>query len=238
MKKSLGPHLGVIGGLSYHSTLIYYRLLNEGFAKQQGADRSFPLFLYSHDFGIIGQAQQSGAWDEVKAKILESAELIANAGCQGILIASNTIHKYAHQIESACNIPVLHIGDAIRDQLIRTGSQRIGLLGTRPTMEEPFLKRRITSGGKLELFVPDREQRQAIHDLIWNKLVLGCHTAEDKAWFQTFCNNWSSSNSLDAIVLSCTELGLLELKPQGYNVIDSLEAHVEFCLKWYQSHCP
>ena len=226
--------LGLIGGLSYHSTLIYYQKLNEGFASIFGSDRSAPLLIYSHDFGMIGRSQANGRWKDVEDQIVNSAQLLTQSGCEALVIASNTIHKFARIIEAATQRPVLHMGSAIADTLTKNSSRRVGFLGTRPTMEEPFLKRRIEESASVELYIPTRLEREEVHRVIWERLVRGCVDDQDRQNFQIFCDDWAKRERLDSIVLSCTELGLLGLKERGFRVFDSLEAHVDFALKFYQ----
>jgi len=228
------PTLGLIGGLSYHSTLIYYQKLNEGFASIFGSDRSAPLLIYSHDFGMIGRSQANGQWKEVERQIVNSALLLTQSGCEALVIASNTIHKFVRVIESSTQRPVLHMGSAIASALAKNASHRVGFLGTRPTMEEPFLKRRIQESAGVELCIPTRPERDEIHRVIWERLVRGCVDDQDRQAFQAFCDDWASRERLDSIVLSCTELGLLGLKERGFRIFDSLDAHVDYALQFYQ----
>ena len=232
------PTLGLIGGLSWHSTLIYYQKLNEGFASIFGSDRSAPLLLYSHDFGMIGRSQANGKWKDVEDQIVHSARLLAQSGCEAIVIASNTIHKFVRVIEASTQRPVLHMGSAIATALTKNSSKRVGFLGTRPTMEEPFLKRRIQESASVELCIPTRPERDEIHRVIWERLVRGCVDDQDRQAFQIFCDEWARRERLDSIVLSCTELGLLGLKERGFRIFDSLEAHVDYALQFYKDRSP
>ena len=232
------PTLGLIGGLSWHSTLIYYQKLNEGFASIFGSDRSAPLLLYSHDFGMIGRSQANGKWKDVEDQIVHSARLLAQSGCEAIVIASNTIHKFVRVIEASTQRPVLHMGSAIATAVTKNSSKRVGFLGTRPTMEEPFLKRRIQESASVELCIPTRPERDEIHRVIWERLVRGCVDDQDRQAFQIFCDEWARRERLDSIVLSCTELGLLGLKERGFRIFDSLEAHVDYALQFYKDRSP
>lgn len=232
------PKLGIIGGLSYHSSIIYYQRLNEGFAELFGQDRSAPLVLYSHDFGMIGRSQAKGEWQDVEDQILYSAKILAKSDCEALLIASNTIHKFARRIEGVTRRPVLHMATAIAKTLTQHASQRVGLLGTRPTMEEPFLKRLIQESFAGELLVPSRPERDRVHSMIWDKLVRGRVEETDRIAFQSFCEDWVRREQLDSILLSCTELGLLSLKGNGFRVFDSLVAHVDYALSFYKDRSP
>ena len=183
---------------------------------------------------MIGRSQASGQWKDVEDQIVNSAHLLARSGCEAIVIASNTIHKFVRVIEASTRRPVLHMGSAIAAALTKNSSIRVGFLGTRPTMEEPFLKRRIQETASVELCIPTRPERDEIHRVIWERLVRGCVDDQDRQAFQLFCDKWARRERLDSIVLSCTELGLLGLKEQGFRIFDSLEAHVEYALQFYK----
>lgn len=228
------PTLGLIGGLSYHSSLLYYQKINEGFAALFGADRSAPLILFSHDFGMIGRSQAAGQWQDVEDQIVASARILAQSGCEALMIGSNTIHKFVRVIEAATQRPVLHMGTAIAESLKDQGCKRVGLLGTRPTMEEPFLKRKIQENAAIDLLIPAHSERQDVHRLIWERLVRGCTSEQDRKDFQIFCDEWIEREQLDSLVLSCTELGLLQLKENKAKIFDSLELHVQYALKFYK----
>lgn len=129
-KVGVKPLLGIIGGLSYHSTLMYYQKINQGFAELFGKERSAPLLLYSHDFGLISEAQKHGNWRDVRQNILKSARILKNGGCQDILIASNTIHKLVAAIKQETGLRVLHIADAVGRVLQQHAYKRIGLMAT------------------------------------------------------------------------------------------------------------
>lgn len=229
------PLLGIIGGISYHSTAIYYQKINEGFAQLFGQERSAPLLIYSHDFGLIVEAQRRGDWQAVRQSIVASAKILAASGCQAILIASNTIHKLSKVIKQGSGLPIIHIADAVGQRVHHRQQRRLGLLGTRPTMEEAFYRDRLQSRWGLEVVVPARDQRQLIHDIIFQDLVFGILGTARQKKLMAWCQDWCYEQNLDTVVFACTELNMLlnEFRV-SFAVIDSLEAHIQAALDFFE----
>lgn len=200
--------IGLLGGMSWESSVGYYRAINEGVRHSLGALHSAKIALYSVDFEPIEQLQHAGDWEET-AKILTDAALkVQAAGADFLLICTNTMHKVAPQIEAAIDIPLLHIADATADVLVRRGIQKVGLLGTAFTMEQDFYKGRLSDRYGLTVVTPHSDDRAIVHDVIYNELCLGqCHPAS-KAEYLRIIESLAQQGA-EAVILGCTEIGML-----------------------------
>ena len=173
--------IGLLGGMSWESTLGYYKAINEGINKELGGLHSAKIAMYSVDFEPIEQLQHVGDWNGT-AKILSvAAQSIQAAGADFLLICTNTMHKVAKEIGESIRIPILHIADATAEILVNQGVKKVGLLGTAFTMEQEFYKGRLLSQYNLEVLVPNEKDRQIIHKVIYQELCLGKITANSKA---------------------------------------------------------
>jgi amino-acid racemase len=200
--------IGLLGGMSWESTVGYYRAINEGVKKSFGGLHSAKIILYSVDFDPIEKLQHQGDW-EGTAKILSEAALcIQAAGADFLLICTNTMHKVAPEIEKAVQIPLLHIADATAEVLINKGIKKIGLLGTAFTMEQDFYKGRLTGKYGLKVLVPDDADRSIVHNVIYKELCLGQTIESSKAEYIRIIK-YLSSQGAEAVILGCTEIGML-----------------------------
>jgi aspartate racemase len=229
-----GPRLGLIGGLSYHSTLIYYQKINHLFAERFGAQRSAPLLIYSHDFGEVVKGQETGNWQRLEQVIRHSARVLMGAGCDTLMIASNTIHKFARRLEKQEGCNLLHIADAVGEQLHSLGLHRVGLLGTRPTMEEPFYRRRLADKWGLEVLIPATAERHELHQLIFQQLVAGECPAAAQLWFARMVEGWQQSAGFEGLILGCTELNMLLTPAWSIPFVDSLMAHCQAGMRYLE----
>lgn len=199
--------IGLLGGMSWESTQTYYRLINEGVKARLGGLHSATLVLYSVDFAEIEALQHAGDW-AATARILSDAALsVQNAGADFLVIGTNTMHKVAPEIEQAIDIPLLHIADATAKVLNRDGIHRVGLLGTRFTMEQAFYRDRLKEAG-IEVITPEEAQRDEIHRVIYEELCRGeIDPVSREAYLETVTS--LSERGAQAVILGCTEIGLL-----------------------------
>lgn len=211
--------IGLLGGMSWESTVGYYRAINEGVKKSLGGLHSAKIFLYSVDFDPIEKLQHKGDW-EGTAKILSEAALcIQAAGADFLLICTNTMHKVAPEIEKAIQIPLLHIADATAEVLMDKGIKTVGLLGTAFTMEHDFYKGRLTQKYGLKVLVPNDADRKIVHQVIYQELCLGQTIESSKAEYIRIIEHLSSQGA-EAVILGCTEIGML---------VNQTDTHVELC---------
>ncbi|KRE43887.1 aspartate/glutamate racemase family protein [Knoellia sp. Soil729] len=199
--------LGVLGGMSWTSTQTYYRLLNEGVAARLGGLHSAQLLLHSVDFAPVAQAQHDGDWDATLAVLSQAAQGLARAGAEGLLIATNTMHKVADEVERACGLPLLHIADATAEAVLADGLTRVGLLATAFTMEQDFYVGRLRDKG-IDVVVPDAAQRAEVQRVIYDELCLDVVLDSSR---ETYRGAMASlvERGAEAVVLGCTEISLL-----------------------------
>lgn len=199
--------IGLLGGMSWESTQTYYRLLNEGVKGRLGGLHSAKLVLFSVDFAEIEALQHKGDWSAT-ADILSGAALsLEKAGADFLVIGTNTMHKVAPEIEQAIRIPVLHIADATAKVLIRDGITRVGLLGTRFTMEQAFYRERLEQAG-IEAMIPEEAQRNEVHRVIYEELCRGEINSDSRNAYLDIVSSLSARGA-QAVILGCTEIGLL-----------------------------
>lgn len=218
--------IGLIGGMSWESTQLYYRLLNQKVNARLGGLHSAQLVLYSVDFAEIEALQHQGDW-EATAEILGSAgRAVAAAGADFLVLCTNTMHKVAPQIEAAAGIPLLHIADATASMLERDGVTRVGLLGTRFTMEQRFYINRLEDRG-IQVLVPDESQRDRIHSVIYSELCRGEIRAESRAAYLDIVTSLAERGA-QGVILGCTEIGLLiRSGDTEVPLYDTTEIHAE-----------
>jgi len=193
--------IGIIGGMSWESSALYYQLINEGIRDSVGGLHSAKIIMASVDFAEISTLQRSGDWDR-------AGRILANeAGADFIILCTNTMHKVAPAIEAAITVPFLHLGDVAAEAVLAQGLRTVGLMGTAFTMEQPFQRERIESHG-LTVIVPDAEQRAIIHSVIYEELVLGIVTETSRAQYRSIMVDLQHRGA-EGIILGCTEIELL-----------------------------
>tara|TARA_B100000749_G_C18358577_1_gene436475 strand:- start:266 stop:964 length:699 start_codon:yes stop_codon:yes gene_type:complete len=199
--------IGLLGGMSWESTQTYYRLLNEGVKTRLGGLHSAKIVLYSVDFADIEALQHKGDWGAT-ARILSDAALsLEKAGADFLVIGTNTMHKVAPEIEQVLRIPLLHIADATAKVLARDGISRVGLLGTRFTMEQAFYRESLENAG-IDVVIPDEPQRHLIHRVIYEELCLGQIVDDSRRAYLEVVDSLAERGA-EAVILGCTEIGLL-----------------------------
>lgn len=199
--------LGVLGGMSWTSTESYYRLLNEGVVARLGGLHSAQLLVHSVDFDPVARAQHDGDWDTTIAILSEAAQGLARGGAQGLLIATNTMHKVADEVEQACGLPLIHIADATADAIVADGVRTVGLLATAFTMEQDFYVGRLRDKG-LDVIVPDTPQRAEVHRIIYDELCLDVVLDASREVYGEVIATLVERGA-EAIILGCTEIALL-----------------------------
>ena len=200
--------IGLLGGMSWESTASYYKIINQQVKLELGGLHSAKICLTSVDFAEIEQLQHQGDWQKT-AEILTSAAMsVQNAGADFLLICTNTMHKVAPEIAKELTIPIIHIADATAEQLVSDGVSKVGLLGTRFTMEQDFYKTRLSDKYGISVLVPEQEQQQIIHQVIYNELCQGVIKSESKKQYLAIINQLFKQGA-QAIILGCTEIAML-----------------------------
>lgn len=200
--------IGLLGGMSWESTMGYYREINEGVKNALGGLHSAKIVMYSVDFEPIEKLQHEGDWDGTAKILSNAAQCAQSAGADFLLICTNTMHKVAPQIEKSINIPLLHIADATAEVLMHEGVKTVGLLGTLFTMEEDFYKGRLRENFGLNVLVPDEKDRQIVHKIIYQELCLGKIRSDSKIEYLRIIDMLAHQGA-EAVILGCTEIGML-----------------------------
>ncbi|MET3548399.1 aspartate racemase [Paenibacillus favisporus] len=207
--------IGLIGGMSWESSALYYRMVNEEVRSRLGGLHSAKCLLYSVDFEEIERYQAEGAWDKAGEVLGQTARALEKGGADFIVICTNTMHKVIDDIQSKINIPILHIADATAAQIKESQIQTVGLLGTKYTMEQDFYKSRLELNG-IQVIVPDRDDREAVNKIIYEELCLGKIHQESRDYYKKVIQGLIESGA-EGIILGCTEIGLL-VKPEDAEV--------------------
>ena len=218
--------LGLIGGMSWESTALYYSLLNQAIRKRCGALHSAKIILHSVDFQEIEILQRENRWQEAGEILAEIAVSLEREGADCILLCTNTMHKVAPQIEAAVSTPFLHLADATADTIVERGETCVGLLGTSFTMEEEFYRARLQQRG-LEVLVPDAELRAEINRIIFDELCCGKIVDASRDIYLRAIDLFRE-RSAQAVILGCTEIGMLVAEDvSSLPLIDTTVVHVE-----------
>jgi len=200
--------LGLIGGMSWESTVPYYRTINQAVKEQLGGLHSARLLLYSVDFAQIEKLQHAGDWDAAGAVLADAARSLKAGGAQLLVICTNTMHKVADAVEAASGLPLLHIADPTGDAIRASGITRVGLLGTRFTMEQDFYRQRLIERHRLDVLVPDAGERDIVHRVIYEELCQGVVREDSRAAYRGVMASLVARGA-QGIILGCTEIGLL-----------------------------
>lgn len=200
--------IGLIGGMSWESTASYYKALNEGVKERLGGLNSAKVVLFSVNFDEIEKLQHQGKWDETAVLLSQAAESVEKAGADFLMICTNTMHKVVPEIESRISIPILHIADATANVLQADGIEKVGLLGTRFTMDQDFYKGRLTDKFGMEVLVPNSEDQETVHSIIYDELCKGIIKENSKEQYLAIINKLYQQGA-QAVILGCTEIALL-----------------------------
>ncbi|MBS9405517.1 aspartate/glutamate racemase family protein [Halomonas sp. TRM85114] len=224
--------IGLLGGMSWESTASYYRALNEGVKAALGGLHSAKLCLYSIDFAEIEGLQHAGDWDATAEILSQAARSVEAGGADFLLIGTNTMHKVAPQVAEAISIPLLHIADATAQRMAADGIRRVGLLGTRFTMEQDFYKGRIAEGFGIEVLVPNESQRDLVHEVIYHELCMGELKESSRQRYLEIIDSLREQGA-EAVILGCTEIALLvQQNHTAVPLYDTTAIHAEEAIKW------
>ena len=200
--------IGLIGGMSWESSIEYYRIINETVREKLGGLHSSKSVMYSVDFAEIETLQHHNRWEEATQLMIEAAQHVQNGGADFVLICTNTMHKMAEDVQKQIDIPILHIADATAEAIKRKGLTNIGLLGTRFTMEEQFYRGRLESKHGLTVPIPNEKDREIIHRVIYDELCLGEVKSSSKGKYAAIIDKLIQAGA-QGIILGCTEISLL-----------------------------
>ncbi|BDR34748.1 aspartate/glutamate racemase family protein [Photobacterium damselae] len=223
--------IGLLGGMSWESTLSYYKSINEGVKEKLGGLNSAKICMYSVNFEEIEKLQHSGHWDETARILSDAAVSIENGGADFILICTNTMHKVVPEIEVNINIPILHIADATAEKLLESGIKKVGLLGTNFTMEQDFYKGRLTEKFGIEVVVPEKHDRLKVHEIIYQELCRGQIKNDSRAVYIQIIDKLRNQG-VDAVILGCTEIALLvQQQHTSVPLFDTTAIHAEAAVR-------
>ncbi|WP_063656013.1 aspartate/glutamate racemase family protein [Aliivibrio fischeri] len=200
--------IGMLGGMSWESTASYYKAINEGIKDELGGLNSAKICLYSVNFDEIEKLQHQGEWDETALILVEAAKSVEAGGADFLIICTNTMHKVAPEIESNISIPILHIADATANKLVIDGIKKVGLLGTRFTMEQDFYKSRLAEKFGIEVVVPEENDRTTVHNIIYDELCRGVINSDSREKYLSIVKSLHEQGA-EAVILGCTEIALL-----------------------------
>jgi aspartate racemase len=217
--------IGLIGGMSWESSVSYYRLVNTEVKRRLGGLHSAQVLMHSVDFAPIEALQHQGDWDGAAAILIDAARRLESGGADFFLIATNTMHRVADEVAGAVDIPLLHIADATAEVLRRDGVRRIGLLGTAFTMELEFYKNRLSERFGIDVIVPELHDRQMVHDIIYQELCQGQVDDESREIYLAIIDRMACED-IDGVILGCTEIGMLvEQRHTDIRLYDTTAIH-------------
>ncbi len=224
--------IGLLGGMTWHSTVEYYRLVNRGVQERLGGNHSARCILYSVEFAEVETLQETGGWDALNGFMADAAKKVEHAGADFLLICANTMHRAAPAVEAAISIPLLHIGDATAAEILRQGLKTVGLLGTRFTMEQEFYRDRLEQRHGLTVLIPDENERNRIHDVIYRELGRGIITEASRDAYLSIIRNLHRRGA-EGVILGCTEIPLL-IRPGDYPLplFDTTALHAAAAVDW------
>ncbi|WP_367614606.1 aspartate/glutamate racemase family protein [Shouchella miscanthi] len=218
--------IGLIGGLSWESSVSYYQYINQYVKRTYGGLHSAKCLLYSFDFQEIVHLQKAGEWAEATERMVEAGNKLKAGGADMLVICTNTMHLMADEVEAATGLPVIHIVDALAEAIKAQDMKSIGLVGTQFTMEKPFYRERMARHG-IELIVPNEEDRKKVHDVIFNELCVGTTCANSKQYYLSVIDQLAAKGA-EGVILGCTEIPLLiNQNDCALPLFDSTKLHAE-----------
>ena len=224
--------IGLIGGMSWESSIEYYRIINETVKRRLGGLHSADCLMYSVDFAEIEALQHAGDWDQLTRDMIFAAQRLERGGAACLVICTNTMHKMADEIASKIQLPLLHIADAAGAAIKAKGLTTVGLLGTRFTMEGDFYRGRLAEKFGLQVLIPEGIDRETVHRVIYDELVKGEIRAESRQEFLKIINNLQSQGA-QGIILGCTEIPLLVRQTDVViPIFDTTRLHAEAAVSW------
>ncbi len=227
--------IGLIGGMSWESTVPYYRVINETVRERLGGLHSAKIILYSVDFHDIERLQDAGDWTEAGRRLAQAARSLELAGADCIVLCTNTMHRVAPAIEEAVAIPFLHIADPTAEEIKRTGLVRVGLLGTRFTMEQEFYRQRLQDLHGVDVLVPDDADREIVHRVIYDELCVGKVLDASRGQYRRIIKRLVERGA-QAVILGCTEISMLVgAEDSPVPVFDTTSLHARKVAEWATS---
>lgn len=225
--------IGLIGGMSWESTLVYYRLLNERIRSRLGGLHSADLLLWSFDFAEIEALQLAADWEGAASRLRDAAIRLEAAGADCLLIATNTMHKVADEVQRAVGIPLIHIADATAHAIRAQAARRPLLLATRYTMEQDFYRGRLLERCGIEVAIPDSADRVVVHRVIFEQLCQGVISPDSKAAYLEIIARARETDGIDSVILGCTEIGLL-IGPEDLSlpIFDTTRLHADAAIEF------
>lgn len=224
--------LGLLGGMSWESTVTYYQEINRRVREIKGGLHSAPCVVFSFDFAEIEKLQHDGKWDEAGLLLNEAAAKLKLAGAEGIVLCTNTMHFVSGGIEGASQLPLLHICDPTAERILEAGFTTVGLLGTRFTMEKTFYISRLTEKFGLRVIVPEEEARTAVHDIIYTELCNGIVNETSRQTYHKVIAGLAKAGA-ECLILGCTEIGLLiDEVGSELPVFDTTKIHAIAAADW------
>lgn len=223
--------IGLIGGMSWESSLEYYRIINQIVKEKLGEPHSAKCIMYSVDFAEYEKLQHEGKWEELTEKMVDIGRKLEAAGSDLVLICTNTMHKMAPQVQESIQVPLLHIADAAADEIKSRDMKKVGLLGTKFTMEQDFYKKRIKDNYGIDVIIPKQEERDVVHKVIYKELISGIINQSSRKKFQKIIENLKVRGA-EGIILGCTEIPLLiKDKDSAIPVFDTTMLHARKAVK-------
>jgi len=219
--------IGLLGGMTWHSTIEYYRIINELIAEKLGGYHSAHLILYSVDFAEIESGHHENRWDDMAIILTEAAKSLKRAGAHFIVICANTMHKLADEVEKGSGLPILHIADATGEAIKGEGLSKVGLIGTKFTMEEEFIRERLKERFGLEVIIPEEKDRNTVNHIIYEELGKGIiNESSRQAYIEVI--HRLAKHGAEGIILGCTEIPLL-IRPGDVDIplFDTTRLHAE-----------
>ena len=230
--------IGMIGGMSWESSIEYYRIINETVRAEMGGLHSAKSIIYSVEFAEIEALQHQDRWDEAAKILSDAARSIESGGADFAIICTNTMHKLYDIIQQNIQIPMLHIADATAESIKAEGIQKIALLGTRFTMEENFYKGRLMDNYGLDVIIPDSEDMEIVHHIIYDELCAGIIRSESKQKYADIIQRLVR-NGAEGIILGCTEIGLLvKQEDSSVPLFDTTEIHAKAAVNYALTNEP
>lgn len=224
--------IGLLGGMSWESTLEYYKAINLGIQEALGGLHSAKTVVYSVDFAPLEKHQHAGQWDKIAHLLTQAALNVQAAGADCLLVCTNTMHKVAPRIQGAIDIPLLHIADATAEVLMADKIEAVGLLGTAFTMEQPFYKARLEDNYGLRVITPEKQERKVIHDVIYQELCMGKICDESRQYYLQVIDDLAAQGA-QAVILGCTEIGLLVKQADtDVKLLDTTAIHAQKAVQY------
>ena len=224
--------IGLLGGMSWESTALYYKIINQEMKSRLGGNHSAKSLVYSVDFEEIVRLQHRGKWDDLAEIMVQSAKKLKNGGADFLVLCTNTMHKLAEDIVTSVDIPLLHIAEVTANQILSAGVKNITLLGTKFTMEDGFMKDKFVDEFDINITIPDEGDRESIHNIIYQELIHGLVTDKSLLTFNRIMSKHNDAG-VEGFILGCTEIGLLvDAKNTSLLLFDTTHIHAKAAVEY------